>query len=943
MKHSKSIAEIKKSAITLAVMAACYAPWANSQQIEQVSDESKNKEQVEVIEITGSRIKRTEMEAVTSVISVSGEDITSSGSLNINDYLNKLPISVPDLGDTTSNFNGFAGMASQNLRGLGAERTLVLVNGKRHVPSFTGTTIVDVSSIPVPLIDRIEIMTGGASAIYGADAVAGVMNIILKKSFEGTEVKASFGQSNEQDGERTAFDITHGREVLGGNLVANFSYYKTKEILAKNRSYVDNDIAYLENPLDPDGTIDGVPDTTVQQYIRFWNQSDRNFFIDGKVYKQNSDGTISPTAMGPGGILGNASEGFFGAYTDGKGYYHGDYQYQRLSVPSEKFNVNLTYQKELANNVSLFLDGKYARSDSEQRWSPYAEYGGNYLPTDYPFYSSEQLNEVNRTGQGLEWAGYFPELGEGGADWSNSIYQIVGQLEGYINQDYYWSTSAQYGKAKSDVVNYGGIRQSNWDAAIGVWGTTCDSSCVPVNVFQPLTDEMLSYVSLPEHTDQSEIEQSLFTANISGPIFMLPAGELAFAAGIEYRDEKSRSIPSEISQSGVGTGNSVTLPVEGSYHVTEVYGELRVPLLSDQTFAKSLSIEGAVRYADYSTAGGNTSWNIGAEWQPIDDIKFRASLAQAVRAPNINEIFATESYGGQWVNDPCSPWGVDGSPTRTQNCATLGADSANIPYWTWATTNNSGNKALEPEEAKTTTIGAVISPRWIENLDLVFDYWDIDLSGEINSLGVNSIISSCVDSLSTDNVFCDYVSRNEQGQISLVETTQLNLSKHKVRGLDININYQYDFGSYGQVYLNTILSKLIERQLQSDQLSPPVEYVDSLAFPKWRANINLTYQYQDFSATLTNRYIDQQKTDINATAEDRHPLYTKAVVYTDLSVNYWLNKQLNFNLAINNLFDKETPQLPMANRGGASYHLGYTAGLFDTIGRFATVSMTYKF
>ena len=530
-------------------------------------------------------------------------------------------------------------------------------------------------------------------------------------------------------------------------------------------------------------------------------------------------------------------------------------------------------------------------------------------------------------------------MGEGGADWDNKLYQFVVGLEGDVFGDFLWRISAQHGNSTSKSTNFGGLKQANWDAGVGA----CDINCVAINVFQPLTSEMINYVSLPKHTNTSELKQSIITASISGDIWELPAGFIGFASGIEYRDENSEETPSEIAQSGIGTGYSVTKPIQGEYDVMEIYTEIRVPLLSEVLFAESLSVEGAIRYADYSISGGNTSWNIGAEWQPISDIKFRASIAKAARAPNINEVFATENYGAAWLNDPCSPWFVNDSANRTANCAALGVDSSAIPYWTYTNQNYSGNPDLQPEEAKTITIGAVISPRWIDNLDLVLDYWDVDLTGEINSYDMNTIVRSCVDSETIDNPFCGYVTRREDGVVDLVEMTQLNLAKHRVKGLDVKIDYAYDLDSYGYLRFSTLWSKMLERVLQSDESTPEVDFVGGMAYPEWRGNIDLTYQIGSFSATLTEMYIGSQKTDLNTTEEDRYPNETGSIWYTNLSLNYGLGDNTRINLAVNNLFDKGTPQLPLANRGGASFHLGYTGGLYDTIGRYATLSVTYDF
>ncbi|BAJ03055.1 TonB-dependent receptor plug domain-containing protein [Shewanella violacea] len=937
----KSIQEtFTKSLLALAVTSIAFSTNVIAT---EVKDEQRK---IERIEITGSRIKRTDIEAVTPVISISGDDIRRTGALNITEALNKLPIIVPDLGDTTSNSNGIAGMSTQNLRGLGAERTLVLVNGRRHVPSMPGSTSVDMSTIPMPLIERIEIMTGGASAIYGADAVAGVINVILKKEYQGTTINATYGISGESDGQRHGLDITHGSSLLNdsANIVLNFSYYKSKPVMAVDRSYVDRDIAYLTNPNDPEGDISGIPDRTIQEYVRFFNQEDRNFFINNVVYRQNPDGSISPTPMGSMGIMGDPEAGFFKSYTNSdSGYYFGDYNYQRLSVPSEKFNFNLTYQQELTDTTHLLLDAKYVTGSSEQRWNPHSEYGGNYLPTDYAFYTSEQKAEVERIGSGLEWAGSFPELGQSGATWEHEMYQVVAVLEGEIFSDFNWTLSAQHGQSSSEDTRYGDLNQANWDAGKGAWGTSCDSDCVPLNIFQPLTQEMIDYVSIKPHSGKAELKQSIVSASITGDLFELPAGTVGFATGLDYRKESSSDMPSSVSQSGIGSGYSVTKPISGNYNVTEVFSEVRIPLLSNVFLAQTLSVEGAIRYADYSTAGGNTSWNLGAEWQPISDLKFRTSLAKAARAPNINEVYATENFGGEWLVDPCNAWSVTDNPTRTANCAALGVDPDAIPYWTWTNQNFSGNKELKSEEAKTLTIGAVISPRYIDNLNIIVDYWDIDLTDEINSYDMNTIVNGCVDSKSIDNQFCDFITRDDNGIVTLVEMTQLNLAAHKVRGLDMKLDYSYSFDSYGDLSFTTLWSKMLERTLQSDSDQEPEEFVGGMAYPEWRGNISASYSLKDLSTSLTFRYIGEQSTDISLTEEDRSPLTTGGIWYTDINVNYYISENFFINLAINNLTDQGTPQIPSANRGGASYHIGYTGGLYDTIGRYAVLSTSYNF
>jgi len=938
-KHMK---KNKRNTLTL-LTAAIISSFTLSSYAYAYAQEQQIEDETEVIEVTGSRIRRTEMATTTPITAVSGDDLRKTGALNINEALNKLPMLTPNLGDTSSNSDlngGLPGQSTQDLRGLGAERTLVLVNGRRHVASVAGTSVVDVSTIPMALVERVEILTGGASSIYGADAVAGVVNIILKKDFEGTSINVSGGISSEGDGERYSFDLTHGTNIFEdtGNIAVNFSYYKSSEVQTKDRSYVNSSIAYLANPEDPNGDIEGIPNRIPQTFMRLYNQTDRNFFIEGIPHALNADGSLRATTLGPGGLMGDS--GTFSKWTDG-GEYHGDYEYQRLLVPTERFNFNVTLQQELTDDLSLFADAKYVDSSSESRTGPYATYGWNNLSTDYPFYTAEQQAEVTRTGSGLEFGGFFPELGDAGIDYSNKLYQLVVGLEGELGDSFFWSVSAQHGQSKSEDTSTGGIYQGRWDQAVGNWWTPydCSGDCVPVNVFQPLTPEMVDYISLGKHTNEGVLKQSILAANITGDLFELPAGFVGFAAGAEYRKEVSERTPSDIMQQGLGTDYSVEKPLSGNYNVAEIYTEIRVPLLKDAFMAESLSIEAAARYADYSTAGGNTSWSVGADWQPIKDIKFRTSYAKAARAPNINEVYASESYSGEWIADPCSPWLYNENAEREANCTASVPDINNIPYWTWTNKNNTGNSELKVEVAHTLTVGVIIEPSFIENLDITVDYWDIELEDQIDSFPLQTVVYGCVDS----GNFCEYIDRTDTGTLDLVTLSQLNLAKHDVRGLDIEGNYFFDFDQSGTLSFNTMWSKMIERNLQSSELTEPEDTVGGMAYPEWRGNVSLTYQFDKFSTTFTSRYIGSQMTDLNTTEEDRYPNETGSIWYSDLSMSYWVTDQLNVNVAINNVFDEGTPQVPGANVGGANWALGYTAGLFDTVGRYVNVYATYDF
>jgi iron complex outermembrane receptor protein len=944
----RTAGRLRYSLLTFAILGL--SPTIQAQQTQLNKDKKLNDDTVEVMEITGSRIRRTDLETNTPVVSLGADEIAKTGTINISELLNELPSMVPAGGTETSNTNGYAGLSRQDLRGLGSNRTLVLVNGRRHVPSVPGSSEVDISSVPTALIERVDIMTGGASAIYGADAVSGVINIILKEDFMGTEATASYNMTGEGDGKTWYGSLTHGQQFSDGkgNFSLHASYQTSDEVEARTRDYVANDLTYITNP---DGDT---PTYVIGNRSPLYATSERAFLLQGRPYRLNANGSLTAMTEQDEAIYGSSTSQLAALTVDASNpNFYTRYHWGRLAVPVDKLNLNLNLTRELSSDIKLTSELKYVKTESESRTEPLAEYGVTRLARNNPFYTAEQQAEVERTGQGLLFGGYFPELGRMGSDYQYDLYQVVVALEGELDGGDRWQFSAQHGQTKVDTTTINDYSQAYWDKE--VWGTSgwvwtgsdwswessCEEGC-SINVFQPLTAENIAALKLAPHTSHAKLEQSVLNSSIDGDLFELPAGYASYAAGLEHRREKSTDTPSDIQLNGLGANYYKANPLSGDYYVTEAFTEIRLPLLSDITLAETVELNGAWRTAKYSTAGTNHSWMLGLDWKPFDSLKLRISRAKSARAPNITEIYQQESQYQNYVYEVCySSYRDQGSEYREANCNLRGLENPEN-YYNDALIVYSGNEELKAERAYTLSGGLVYSPEFVENLNLTIDYWDINLVDKIGTLNWSNIYPNCMDSPTLDNVFCDMI--EYKPDYTQINVSYLNLAKHQTRGVDYALDYRFDLPATGmQMSIRSNWSRLLQRDLQSDAATETVRTLGEMAFPKWRGRTSLSAWTADLNLSLTAHYIGSQTPDLARDPAEYIVTGTGRLWYLDLGLGYNLTTESSVNLYVSNLSGRETPQVPGANTGGASWEMGYTAGLYTTLGRYYTLSFNHKF
>ncbi|MFT4077448.1 MAG: TonB-dependent receptor [Asticcacaulis sp.] len=938
--------------------------------------------------VTGSRIRHKGAASATPTTVINAETIRKSGARQVADLVNQMPALVISQSDQTSNANrdkdsldqGHAGLNALDLRGLGTKRTLVLVNGRRHVPGAPGTSAVDISTIPGGLVDRIEIITGGASAQYGADAVAGVANFILKKNYQGLDTNIRYGNSTY--GDMPSYDA----DVLWGK---NFADGKANVTLFATYGQSDGTVSGQDRPWTATGNpwwvkYAGSTKNTILDGQRLLAYSSRaQVLLGGKPYTFNDDGSMRDPVLGPSGILPNTydlsdSGSIANLETDG-GEYGGRYDNWLLSVPSDRFITQATFGYQLTPNIHYFLEADFAQNKSHGEYGVWYEGGSNRLSSDNPFITDEMRAANGGTVDDLAFVRQYPEFGKSRTNYKRDMYELVTGFEGELpalfrEHDWSWSTYISYGKTQEQIQDFNNTSNERYmkalDAVTGPGGTpVCrvnadsdttndDPACVPLNPFKPVTQDVIDYLQYDSSVATNSLEQYVWSGYLTGGVFTLPAGEVQVALGAEYRkeandlgarDEYNPDSPNYVADYGIEE-----TPLKGKFDVKEVFAELSVPILKDLPFAYRLTADAAVRTADYSTAGKTTSEKYGLQWAPIKDVRFRTTYGKAVRAPNISEVFTASSISGAWLSDPCNyynlPYRVDKTEYTAANCAAVMPANKN-DYWLWLDVIKKGNPDLKVEAAKTLTLGVVLEPRFMPNFSATIDYYNIDMSNVISSLAPQTIINKCMDAPTLDNEYCDMIVRDPvtNNLVSVVQQN-INLAKRKTSGIDTEIDYSTNLASWGwgsnagRLSINSIWTRLFENKYTADPDNPDVitDTVGIFGFPKLKGRTSFNYTRDKLSFGWTSRFYSGMRQTVSITAEAYDPYKTKPIAYDDFNVSYWLKPNMNISAGLSNAFNKAPPRYPGAEAGGAYFgDEGWQAGVYDVIGRTGWINLRF--
>jgi len=949
---------------------------------------------IEKIEVTGSRIRSTDLQSFSPVQVIGAAEIDTSSVANIQDLLLKNPaFGSPAISRTNSNFStASAGVATVDLRNLGTSRTLVLVNGRRFVAGIPGESAVDLNSIPTQFIERVEVMTGGASAVYGSDAVAGVVNIIYKKEFEGVEFDVQSGQSSEGDSEETQVQFTMGTSSADGkgNIMVHGAYTDQGAVYSRDRDFAAVD-QYSQ------GAITGLPEdmfTPIRPYYSSYAPQGR-FYAGDKQFTYDKAGNLIE------GFSTNGSD-----TRDADGFNRSNFR--TIAIPTERYLLATNAKYEIFDGWNAFLEGTYASSQTKTQLEPFplasdSIYGasGGQLPIEFENFIESATNpgEYERTvvrnplvpdaifnaatdtnGDGLKdifFTRRLADVGNRGNVADRDTFRIVGGIDGEITDGWYMDAYYGYGQTKESQVSSGQVNVLNFKSALEAItdedgnvvcrdATARSQNCVPVSVFGDgsITPEAAAYISAPGLLS-TFTSQKVAGLNISGDLFELPAGMVGIAGGIEYREEFARSEFDALQQAGLNAGNAIPR-TEGKFDVIEYFTELNVPLIADAFMAKQLNLRGAVRLSDYSTVGNTESWNVALDWAPIDEVRFRAIRAQSTRAPNINELYSPPSQDfPSGLTDPCL--GVSATSTSAQSdaCRADAGVMANIQANGVFTLNqsdiqgvsgyNRGNPDLDAETGKSWTFGVTVSPEGIavvEDFDFNVDYFDIEIDDAIVPTDRQYILDECYGGNSS---LCSFVTRraanmgpNSAGSLEYIDSGVTNSGGFGTKGLDVVVSYSKDFEDYG---LAGQVNGRISYTHVIDGYEIPLPGADKETFngeigaPKNKFYLSLGYKYEDVSIAWNTTFIGESFLDdsfLNSKGLEPESVGVGSVTYHDLNISYQPFDMAEFYVGVNNLFDKAPPPiisgLPGSNTGAET-----DAGTYDAIGRRYYAGVRFKF
>lgn len=919
-----------------------------------------------VIIVTGSRIARPELESATPVQVLDNTELLNQGTQNISDVLNELPaLGTPGNNRTNSNFATTGnGVSTLNLRNLDDNRTLVLMNGRRVVAGIGGNSAVDVNNIPSDLLSRVEIITGGASAVYGSEAVAGVVNFVLRDDFEGVRLRGQGGISDAKDNGRYMLSGTAGMNFAEdrGNITVFGQYDMDKGLRSRDRKISAEDVPFRSS-FTPQG----------------------RFFVDDPVVDNDPDTDDDASTSYTYDRDGNLKEGFITAVD---GFNRNGERY--IAVPLERYLGTALGHFDITDNITIFGEASYSKTKSRSRLEPYAFDnsdaridGGNTilsgLSIDNPFIPATIRDNMLALGQ--DTLG-FTKRSNGVFDRSNTVdrdfYRFVGGFRGDFADKWNWEVYYNYGQTKEATRSGTALRDRLYyalDAVAGPNGPQCRDAtaraagCVPLNIFgfNSASPEAINYVTANglESTYDSKIQQQVMAANISGSAFTLPAGDVKVAAGIERRVEKSREVYDLDTQLGNTLSNALSNTF-GRYSVWEAYGEAVVPIIADKPGVDYLGIEGAVRYADYSTVGGVWSWKLGGDYAPIPDVRFRAVYAVATRAPNIEELYAGANQDfPTGLVDPCEDVTATTAGSIADYCRTIpGIASQIAANGAFVYDDNLDRQSIEgldrsnpdlgPEKAKTLTVGVVIAPQAIRNFNVTVDFFDIRISNAITQVPRQYIIDQCASTGGTSPL-CDLIVREgittprprTPGTIFQVDTLPINAASIKTRGIDVAANYRSNLdgiGLPGAIEFRaayTYLDKLEQTPVPGEAVQNNRGQLDGDgrlgAGFKHRANISTTYSIGGVSLYVKANYLSSIKDtlgpDIDSPLGDStNSIGSRWYFDTQLRFEVGDRKKYEFYVGVDNVFDKKPP---LINQNGASNITGTetAADSFDPFGR----------
>ncbi|MFD1189879.1 TonB-dependent receptor domain-containing protein [Phenylobacterium conjunctum] len=912
---------------------------------------------VEEVVVTGSRIRTSPLDQVQPVIQIGQDEVLKTGLSSTADILQRLPVAAGGLNSKFNNSGNFgnppdgggvgAGAAEIDLRYLGSRRVLVMVDGLRWVPGASASGVpgsVDLNTIPSASIARMEVLQEGASPIYGSDAIAGVVNIITKKSQDGFQASAQVGQYGEGDGFSKEVNLSWGASQDKTSIVVGGGYIKQDAVSSGDRS-----ISQFPTPGATSCLGGGCSSGTLLG----------RFIIHDPNTNQDLDLTLKQAlAVGARPTYTPASP--TGAGSSFKNFATLDrfnfQPYNYIVSPSERTSLYGSVTHDFTDTLKLRVKASYVNRRSANQAAPLPLFvgpdaGNGNLLDQVAVDATNPYNPFGFTLQPGTYAFIGRRLIENGprhyaqdVNTFNLTATLDGQFE-VAGKTFFWDANAVWSRNHAEQTFTGNVNAQRVQQALGP-AALCTGSCVPLNIFGgqgTITQAMLGYIAFTQQ-DVSEQELRDYTINVTGDLFDLPAGPVGVAAGYEHRENEGFFQPDAIVAAGLSS-DIPAQPARGSIKVDELYTEVSVPLVRDVPLFHRLDASVAGRWFDYSTSGRDSTYKAGLAWRPTGDILFRASWGEGFRAPTIGELFGTASRFDQEVNDPCSNLATKSAAIRA-NCIARGvpASGSYSQLNPQVSVITSGNRALQPETSESWTYGFVWEPSalkntsWSNGASMEIVYADITLDNAIQAQNGQTLLDRCAQT--GDALSCATITRTASGAIAGISNPLINIGGVKTRAVDLNLNWRSPETSVGTFAVRSNSSFLLEYsekvptstglaeiKRQGTERGSPDQ-----AYPKTKSTLAMDWDKGVWGATASARYLSSVK-EVNA-GDNK----LAARTYFDAQLRYAPDylEGFSFALGVNNLFDKDPP-------GCISCGLNnYDPNAYDAPGRYFYFRLSYK-
>lgn len=986
-------------ASTLLIGTAIFAAPAHAQTDQpetapQTAEETAPAEEGEVIVVTGTLIRNPNLEKSSPISVIGADEIELQQSNTAEEFLRELPGVAPSIGSAVN--NGQGGSSFVDLRGLGINRNLALLDGMRLVPARADGA-ADLNNIPLALIERVDVLTGGASTTYGADAISGVVNFVTKQNFEGVQLDASEQITERGDGNTVRVDLTLGGNFADdrGNAVLSVGYQQADPVYQGARSFsVDN--------------------------------------IDSSTGEAGGSGTSIPVRVSIPGVGTRQLNTDTGAFNDTAAFIPFNFNPQNiLQTPFERYNIYGAARYEVTDGIEVYAQGLFSRNKSESIVASSGLFGSPFeIPFSNPFLPAPARNQLCAA-NGLSQAqcdaaaaatdpddpnyqtftsNIFRRFREGGPRrtvFTTTFWQQKIGVRGDITDNISFDVFGTYGESELLRENIGfGLFSRAQQALLSTSPTACldtSNNCVPLNIFGPqgsITQEMLDFINAANATDKQKNSLAQIRGVVTGELGSIGSAEpIGFAVGAEYRENSAArevdalsQIPGEVL--GLGGAPATT---DNSTDVKEIFAELIAPLIADKPFAHSLTLELGARYSDYNTTGGAFTYKVGGSWEPIPSLKIRGNYNRATRSPTIQELYASVQTGlNNSAYDPCQGQAADpsdpdtfnpaiGNPIVQQICLAQGAPPGTIGLITAPSAGQinftqGGNPDLDVEKADTWTVGFVFQPEFLRGLSLTVDYYNITIKDAITTPTIDDQLRECFGGSTPDTVnpaadaptsfdcleFArDPLTGGLDGDAATTPGVFLPLSNQgtiKTDGIDVALNYthEFDWAELNLAFNGNWTNSSKFRSKEGSIFRECVGFYSvncgapgngTTAFgsvgsiqPEFSWNARTTLTFDNIDMSLLWRHIssvDVEPLVAEQFLEDfRH---IKAFDWFDLTLRFEPNKNLTFTATVQNLFDKEPP-IVGSTIGSTSFNSGNTyPSTYDSLGRRFALGAKLRF